>query len=44
MLKAFWPGKVIGRPLMSSWSFPKATSEPENEIAPISAESTVDTA
>ena len=34
----FWPGKTIGRPLTSSWSFANATSEPEKEIEPISAE------
>ena len=43
MLKMFWPGKVIGRPLMSSCSFAKAIIEPANEIEPISAESTVET-
>jgi hypothetical protein len=34
-------GYVIGRPLTSSWSFPKATSEPAKEIEPTSAEKTV---
>ena len=42
-LKTFWPGKVIGRPLTSSCSFAKATSEPAKEIDPIRAESTVET-
>ena len=42
-LKTFWPTKTIGRPETSSWSFAKATSEPENEIDPISAESTMET-
>ena len=37
----FWPGNTIGRPLTSSCSFAKATSEPANEIEPISAESTI---
>ena len=36
-----WPGYVIGRPPISSCSFANATIEPENEIAPISAESTI---
>ena len=43
MLTMFWPGKMIGRPLISSCSFANATSEPANEIEPISAESTVET-
>ena len=43
MLKMFWPGNVIGRPLRSSCSFAKAIIEPANEIEPISAESTVET-
>ena len=43
MLKMFWPGNVIGRPLSSSCSFPKAISEPANEIEPIRAERTVET-
>ena len=43
MLKMFWPGNVIGRPLISSCSFAKAIIEPANEIEPISAESTVET-
>ena len=38
-LTMFWPGNMIGRPLMSSCSFANATSEPANEIEPISAES-----
>ena len=42
-LPTCWAGYVIGRPLISSWSFPKATSEPENEIEPTSAEMTVAT-
>ncbi len=29
---------MIGRPPISSWSFAKATIDPENEIEPISAE------
>ena len=44
MLKTFWPGNTIGRPLTSSCSFAKATSEPANEIDPISADSTVESA
>src|ERR671935_227508 len=32
------PGYVIGRPLISSWSFAKATIDPANEIEPITAE------
>ena len=40
----FWPGKTIGRPLTSSCSLAKATSEPANEIEPISAESTIERA
>ena len=43
MLKMFWAGNVIGRPLRSSCSFAKAIIEPANEIEPISAESTVET-
>ena len=43
MLTTFCPGKTIGRPLMSSWSFPYAIAEPANEIDPISAESTTET-
>ena len=43
-LTTFWPGKTIGRPLTSSWSFPNATSEPENEIEPMSADSVIDSA
>ena len=43
MLKMFWPGNVIGRPLRSSCSFANAISEPANEIEPISAERTVET-
>ena len=42
-LPTCWAGYVIGRPLISSWSFPKATSEPEKEIEPTSAEMTVAT-
>ena len=34
-----WPGYVIGRPVITSWSFKKAMIEPANEIAPITAES-----
>src|SRR5215469_8229581 len=30
-----WPVYVIGRPVMSSWSFANATSEPANEIEPM---------
>ena len=37
-----WPGNVIGRPLISSCSFPNATIEPANEIEPTSAENTID--
>ncbi len=33
---------MIGRPLIRSWSFPNATSEPANEIEPTSAEKTVE--
>ena len=40
----FWPGNTIGRPLTSSWSFAKATSDPANEIDPISAESETESA
>ena len=40
----FWPGKTIGRPLTSSCSFANATSEPEKEIEPMSAESAIDSA
>ena len=43
MLKMFWPGNVIGRPLSSSCSFANAIIEPANEIEPISAERTVET-
>ena len=43
MLKMFWPGNVIGRPLRSSCSFANAIIEPANEIEPIRAESTVET-
>ena len=43
MLKMFWPGNVIGRPLRSSCSFANAIIEPAKEIEPISAESTVET-
>ena len=32
---------MIGRPPISSCSFAKATSEPENEIAPITSESAI---
>ncbi len=35
-----WPTYVIGRPPISSCSFANAIIEPENEIEPISAEST----
>ena len=40
-LPNFWPGYWIGRPEISSCSFPKATIEPANEIEPISAESRI---
>ena len=40
----FWPGNTIGRPLTSSCSFANATSEPENEIEPMSAESATESA
>ena len=30
-----WPGYVIGVPVISSWSFAKATMLPANEIEPI---------
>ena len=43
MLTTFWPGKTIGRPLTSSCSFANATTEPANEIDPISAERTIET-
>ena len=36
-----WPGYVIGRPRISSWSLANATIEPANEIDPISAERTI---
>ena len=39
----FWPRNTIGRPERSSCSFANATSEPENEIDPISAERTIET-
>ena len=42
-MTTFWPTNTIGRPETSSCSLPKATSEPENEIEPISAESTTET-
>ena len=29
-----WPGNVIGRVGISSWSFAKVIAEPENETAP----------
>ena len=47
MISAFticWPRNTIGRPEISSCSFANATSEPENEIDPISAESAVEVA
>ena len=37
----FWPGYVIGRPVISSWSFAKATMLPANETEPMSAERTI---
>ena len=43
VLTMFCPENTIGRPETSSWSFAKATSDPENEIEPISAESTIET-
>ena len=43
-LTTCWPGYVIGRPLRSSCSFANATSEPANEIAPMSPENATDTA
>ncbi len=43
-MTTFWPGKTIGRPRTSSWSFAKATSEPANEIEPMSAESEIERA
>ena len=43
-LTTFWPGKTIGRPLTSSCSFANATSEPANEIEPMSAESATESA
>jgi len=36
-----WPTYVMGRPLISSCSFPNATIEPANEIEPIRPESTI---
>ncbi len=39
----FWPGYVIGRPVISSWSFAKATMLPANDTEPISAERTMAT-
>ena len=43
MFTMFWPAKTIGRPLTSSCSLAKATTEPANEIEPISAERTIET-
>ena len=43
MLTTFCAGKTIGRPLTSSWSFANATTEPANEIEPMSAERTIET-
>ncbi len=40
-MPTFWPGYVIGRPLISSWSFANAIIEPANEIEPISPESAI---
>ena len=31
---SFWPGTVFGLPLISSWSLPKATIEPEKLSEP----------
>ncbi len=42
-LTTFWPGYVIGRPLISSCSFAKATIEPANEMAPMRPESAIAT-
>ena len=42
-MTSFCPGKTIGRPERSSCSFAKATSEPEKEIEPISAERAIET-
>ena len=42
-LATFCAGNTIGRPERSSWSLANATSEPENEIEPISAERTIET-
>ena len=42
-LPYFWPGYVIGRPVMSSWSFAKAIMLPAKETAPMSAERTIAT-
>ena len=39
-----WPRNTIGRPEISSCSLANATSDPENEIEPISAESAVEVA
>ncbi len=47
MISAFttcWPRNTIGRPEISSCSFAYAIIDPENEIAPISAESATDVA
>ena len=42
-LPYFWPGYVIGRPVISSWSFAKATMLPANDTEPMSAERTMAT-
>ena len=42
MFTKFWAGKTIGRPLTSSCSFANATTEPANEIEPMSAERTIE--
>ncbi len=36
-----WPGKLIGRPEISSWSFAKAMFEPQNETEPTTSENRI---
>ena len=43
MFTMFWPRNTIGRPERSSCSLANATSEPENEIEPMSADRTIET-
>ena len=40
-LKMCWPGKRIGRPEISSWSFAKAMFEPQNETEPTTSENRI---